>query len=71
MKIFFTEKLQGKNDKNNVLTVLTSVKREIINHIDSSNLQLLEMLSPILKFIEMQEKRLTKEFDSFLSYFDA
>ena len=29
------------------------------------------MLTPIIKFIEMQEKRLTKEIDSFLSYFDA
>ena len=37
MKSFFTEKLLGKTDKNNVFTVLTSVKEGIKSHIDSSN----------------------------------
>ena len=37
MKSFFTEKLLGKTDKNNVFTVLSSVKEGIKNHIDSSN----------------------------------
>jgi hypothetical protein len=52
MKSFFTEKLLGKTDKNNVFTVLSSVKEGIKNHIDSSNQTLVDMLDPILKFVE-------------------
>ena len=52
MKSFITDKLLGKTEKNNVFTVLSSVKEGIKNHIDSSNQTLVEMLDPILKFVE-------------------